>query len=141
MNKLSKVRTIITSIWLGCSAIIFIILLIKTIGFNKHATYVWSWYSTNVVPGISIIIGLWMAAMHKNIAESHVVSTSSKVAVSLTIFYFITLFLTLILRPMAGTLPLEEYMHLTQTWLIVIQAPTLAFIAKIFAEESSNKVS
>lgn len=138
MQNLLSVRKKLTLIWLIGSGILFILMVSKSINNTGYVSAIWAWYGSSILPGLGLILGLWTAVTRKGFtSENSVLSTSGTIAILLTIFYFLVLLLSLLGSSMAS-MSYPEYLQLTQNWLAVLQAPTIAFIAKIFTEDPSQ---
>ncbi|MBC6904521.1 hypothetical protein DWB84_03450 [Saccharophagus sp. K07] len=133
MTNLYRVRVRTTLIWLSLSALLFIILIIKTVNDPDSAKSLWSWYSALVVPGGGLIIGLWVAVADKGVNKQEIPAFSGALTLGFTAVYFLCALTTVLVEPFVSSTE-EEWLKASQIWMVIIQAPTLALVGKIFAQ-------
>lgn len=133
MTSIHTIRIRLSYLWFSLSALLFILLLVQSINDPKVAKQIWTWFTPLVLPGTGLIVGLWIAIKQKNHNEEAMNSFSASLSQGFVLFYFFCLYAT-VLASVFVTVTLSEWLETSQLWIGMIQAPTLAVIGKLFAE-------
>lgn len=126
-------RIRITTLWLVSSGLLLLLIVISAVKNPEHARTSLAWLAPSVLPGVGLIVGLWVSTNEK-IKEAVNVSSGSianKLCFYFCIFYFVILAFSYLAYPFVN-MKISDWLELSQLWLALIQAPTLALLSYIF---------
>jgi hypothetical protein len=120
---------------------LFVILTLQSIfgRYGAELQSVWSWFLPNIVPNISLMIGvLGASALTSQRGREKTVRRSFfNVARALSLFYLLLLLLTILLEPLTGTPALDLYAS-SNYWLSPLQGITSGAIGILFVAQQSQ---
>lgn len=136
--------------WFPASGVFILLLVIQSITGVHGATTeeVWSWALPNFMPTASLMLGVIIADMKPNSASSKhlVLNWHLRLAVGISIFYWVLLFLTVLSPPLVNFLSAENprsaisIFRPANMWLGPVQALAAMAISALFyhREEAQN---
>lgn len=133
MKDMQAVRVRLSYMWFSFSGIIFLILLIQSINDPDVAKTIWAWFTPLVLPGTGLIVGLWIAVAQLERKPTRLNEFTASLSYGIVVFYFFCLFATILAEPFVSS-SLSDWLETSQLWVGIVQAPTLAIIGKVFAE-------
>jgi hypothetical protein len=116
MDTMSQVlmvnaRKKLSVIWFSIGGILFLILFIQTMtnpGLYKDISEAWSWFLPNVVPTLSLMIGVFIAeAMSTGELTQSVNSFIYRLSLVLSIVYLLAIAIVILYIPVSGQNPHE----------------------------------
>lgn len=139
---LDSARTKLLVIWLSGGGFLFLILTLQSI-FGRYGTElqsVWSWFIPNVLPTLSLMIGVIGATALSPAANQpkRVKRSFFRISLALSFFYLTLLALTIMLEPFTKTPVLELYAS-SNYFLGPIQGLTVAALGVLFVTQDSTK--
>jgi len=134
-NTLSKCKKTLATVWFLGAGILFLLILMQTL-FGKYSgeeEKAWSWFLPTVMPTLSLIIGVLVADMTQGLVdeERQIDPFLYKLAISLSIVYFLVVLSGLLLQPFTPMSTLE-ILSLSNLWLGPLQGLVAASIGAFF---------
>ena len=132
-----KTRRHITIFWLISSALLFLLVVVSAVQDPENVRSSISWLAPAICPGIGVIIGLWMSSEKITVAVANTDTAkpakamAGKLAFGLCIFYFATLLFSYLAHPLVA-MKMSQWLELSQLWIALVQAPTLAMLSYVF---------
>ena len=123
MVQLSVARNQLAIVWLGASAVLFLLLIGQTIlgHFENRAQDVWSWALPTIMPTLTLVITVMGANALRMEGSNEVVNRwFLRLAVLLSIFYLLLVLFTLLIEPMTSY-QILDLLKLSQLWLGPLQ--------------------
>lgn len=124
-------------VWSG--AILMILIFQSSVGkYGEQATLAWQWLLPTILPTLTLMIGVFAVdAAEKKTSKKAVVSRHIfRLTVGISIFYLLTVSLTLFLEPITPISGLE-LMSLSNLWLGPFQGVTTAAIGIFFMKREA----
>jgi hypothetical protein len=127
--------------WFGTSFVIVSIVLIQSIlGHYSDPAEAWGWVTTNLVPTLSLMVGILVAEnVGKAEPDRDVDAFLFQLALGLSLFYLLSLLLTLLLSPFAQSLPLALMKQSQQLWIGPIQGLVTASLGAFFVRSRRGR--
>ena len=142
INKFKAQRRI-ASLWFVLSFILILLFVLFTFTnrFDKNTGDAWQWLLQQLIPSLTLFIGVFVAASQEKLKDIKVRSFYFKLTYYLSIAYFFLLFLTILATPYA-VLALEktvyEYLQLSSTYLIPVLGLVTASLGIFFSKEEKS---
>ena len=139
---LDSARTELLVIWLSGGGILFLVLTLQSI-FGRYGTElqsVWSWFIPNILPTLSLMIGVIGATALAPAAKQakRVKRSFFRISRALSFFYLALIALTIMLEPLTKTPVLELYTS-SNYFLGPIQGLAVAALGMLFVTQDSTK--
>ncbi|MDQ3252802.1 MAG: hypothetical protein M3R15_02670 [Acidobacteriota bacterium] len=116
--SMDAAKKILTSFWILGAVILIAIFILQHMGgrFGNQQKEAWAWFLPNITPTLLLMIGAFIAdAPSGNGQAKRVDKFMLLVVLSLSLFYLIALFTTILLNPIAHTYnPDRGYLELLQ---------------------------
>ena len=133
--SLTKCKKSLAVVWFSGFGIVFILIFLQAL-FGKYSGQeekAWGWFLPNVIPTLSLIIGVLVADARKGPAKEKrmVDSFLFKLSMILSIAYFGVLLLTILLQPLTG-IRLLVLMERSNLWLGPLQGLVAASLGAFF---------
>lgn len=150
MIALEKVRSQLATIWFGGSAVIFMLLVVQSLGgmFGDQLEKAWAWAIPNIAPTLSLMISVFAAyaLMPEAEEDKHKVRrVFFRLSTALSSFYILNVVAVIVAAPFAasragGTMadPVDV-MHTSNFWLGPLQGFTAAALAAVFFTKSEGQ--
>lgn len=138
--SLAKARRTLARIWFGFAFSMIALMVLQSF-FGKYGlkTYqAWGWLLHNIMPTLSLIVGVFASEASLQNAPLKLVSRFSfRLAVWLSVVYLLFVVSVLLLQPFTqfGAL---EILELSNLWLVPLQALVVGMLAKLFFKSTSN---
>jgi hypothetical protein len=123
-------------LWLFGSSISFLIILLQTIlgRYGDRTNEAWGWLLPNIVPTLSLIIGVLVSDAFNQSEESVAVDKFVfRLAFLLSTIYLMVLTLTIVAQPFSELNPLE-LMKQSNLWLTPLQGLVSAVLGAFFVQ-------
>ena len=133
----------ISTLWFILSFFLILLFVIFTFTnrFEENVGDAWQWLLQQLIPTLTLFIGVFVAASQEKLKNIKVNSFYFKLTYNLSIAYFFLLILTILAIPYA-VLALEktvyEYLQLSSTYLIPVLGLVTASIGIFFSKEGNN---
>ncbi len=116
----------LSALWLINAGILALIFLLFTIfdRFDQQSDKGWEWYSQNIIPVTSLMMGSFYISINDKEREAKVDSFYFKICFGISIFYLAMLYLTLFLAPLAfrfSNLSILDLLDKSKLYLILLQ--------------------
>ena len=125
-------------LWFASAGVIFAIVLTQSLGgrFGSNLTDAWSWLLPNVMPTLSLIVGVFIADLQQGGVEKMVDRFVFRMATSLSVVYFLTILATLLAIPfisLHGMQPID-LLKASNLWLAPLQGLAAAALGAFFVK-------
>lgn len=151
MISLDEARWALGKIWFIGAALLAALLIFQSLAGVHEARVegVWGWALPNVMPTLSLMIGVFAAAA----LQEHVESDSMRVrrpffrlAMGLSVFHLVAVASTILAQPFLGTIKGSEANPMTlfdmsNLWLGPLQGLVAAAIGALFFSRTSNNTA
>ena len=138
---IEEARKHLATLWFIVSGLLFLLLILQTIA-GKYADKVneaWGWFLPTIMPSLSLIAATWVSDVTQTSAEIQEANIFLyRLALSVSGFYLLAVFLALIGNIFSNTPPLE-LMRQSNLFLGPIQGLVAAIIGLFFIRKSSPK--
>lgn len=144
MTKLTAQKHL-TILWFSSSALLAGLFITFTLvnRFGAHAADAWQWYSQNIVPTLTLIIGSFYAASGQDEATSPPVDIFYyRVCFYISLFYLLALFLTVLAAPLAqnvADLTMLDLLDSSKLYLTVFQGLVSYSLGVFFVKGGAGK--
>ncbi|MGM0409031.1 MAG: hypothetical protein ACQERU_13705 [Bacteroidota bacterium] len=142
MNKFKAQRRI-ASLWfiLSFFLILLFVLFTFTNRFDKNSEDAWQWLLQQLIPSLTLFIGVFVAASQEKLKDIKVSSFYFKLTYYLSIGYFFLMILTILAIPYA-VLNLDktvyEYLQSSSSYLIPVLGLVTASLGIFFSKEEKS---
>ena len=142
INKFKAQRRI-ASIWFILSFILFLLFVLFTFTnrFDENSVDAWQWLLQQLIPSLTLFIGVFVATYQKKLEDVKVNSFYYKLTYYLPIGYFFLMILTILAIPYAVlnlNKTVYEYLQLSSTWLIPVLGLVTASLGIFFSMEEKS---
>lgn len=138
---IEECRKRLATLWFIVCGLLFLLLILQTIS-GKYADKVndaWGWFLPTIMPSLSLIAATWVSDVSQTSAEGQEANRFLyKLALSVSGFYLLAVFLALIGNIFSATPPLE-LMRQSNLFLGPIQGLVAGIIGLFFVRKSSRK--
>jgi hypothetical protein len=148
MVSLEQARWTLGKVWFIGAALIAAVLIIQSLAgaHEGRVQGVWGWALPNIMPTLSLMIGVFAAAA----LQEHVESDSMRVrrpffrlAVGLSVFHLVVVSATIVAEPFLGTIAGSDASPMTlfdmsNLWLGPLQGMVAAVIGAMFFSKTSK---
>ncbi len=127
--------------WFVGAGILFLLFFIQSVlgRFSDRIMDAWGWFLPNLVPTLSLMIGVLVAETIKdNQNNKEIDPFIFKLALALSYAYFIILSSTILLKPFNNS-PLIEYLNTSNLWLAPLQGLATAALGVFFVNAEKNE--
>lgn len=134
--SISKCKKRLAVTWfIGAGVIFFLILLQSIFGrYSERVADAWGWFLPTVMPTLSLMIGVLVADTLRVVKrEKNVDPFMYKVALSLSVTYFLVVLVTIALQPFSSVPPLE-LLDMSNLWLAPLQGLVAAALGAFFVK-------
>lgn len=137
--SMSKCKNRLAGAWFIGSGILFFILFFQTIfgRYGEHASEAWGWFFPNVVPTLSLMLGVFIVdALGKGVQTKTVGRFLFRLAFGLSSVYLLVVALTILSLPFVTVKPQEmvEFLRQSNLWLGPLQGLVSASIGVFFVK-------
>jgi uncharacterized membrane protein len=144
MNKFAAQRKL-AFIWFINAAIIGLIFVIFTASgrFGSKSSDGWQWFSQNIVPTLTLMIGTFAASMGQATSTADIEKFYFQLSYYISLFYFLILYLTIFLAPFAFNetqLSFVELLNSSKIYLNIIQGVVTFSLGLFFTKKTEPKV-
>jgi hypothetical protein len=133
-----KYKKVLATIWFSGSGIVFILILLQTLGgkFSGQEEKAWGWFLPTVMPTLSLIIGVLVVEIKQGSAtdKKEVSSFFYKLTMSLSIVYFVVLLMPVLIEPFIS-MRILELLVLSNLWLGPLQGLVTASVGVFFIKK------
>jgi hypothetical protein len=142
---LDQARWKLAGVWFSCSGIIFILLIIQSIGgvYGEEVQRVWSWALPNFLPTLALMVSVFAADALKpdrnGKNKTYIVRKNFyQLSLWLSIFYLLTLMLSILSPPIANyfsSQPIADRIKILETsnlWLGPLQGLVVVALGILF---------
>lgn len=128
-------RVKITGLWLVSSGLLLLLIVVSAINNPENARTSLAWLAPSILPGIGLIVGLWASVgiKAKEVSTGSSSSMARKLCFYFSLFYFVLLMFSYLSHPFVN-MKISEWLELSQLWIALIQAPTLALLGFVFKD-------
>ena len=148
MVSLEDARWALGKVWFIGAALIGTLLIIQSLAgvYEGRVQAVWGWAVPNIMPTLSLMIGVFAAAALQEHVESDSMRVRQpffKLAVGLSIFHLIAVAGTIFAQPFLGTIagssanPMTLF-DISNIWLGLLQGMVAAVIGALFFSKTSK---
>jgi hypothetical protein len=125
-------------LWLTSAGVIFAFVLAQSLGgrYGGDLSDAWSWLLPNLMPTLSLIVGVFVTDVHKGVVEKTVDPFVFRLAFSLSVVYFLTILTTLFAIPLSemhGMHPID-LLNASNLWLAPLQGLAAAALGAFFVK-------
>ncbi|HWJ37609.1 MAG TPA: hypothetical protein VNR86_02465 [Sphingomicrobium sp.] len=148
MVSLEDARWALGKIWFIGAALIAALLIFQSLAgvYEGRTQAVWGWALPNIMPTLSLMIGVFAAAALQDHVESdsmHVRRPFFRLAMGMSAFHLIVVAATIIAQPFLGTIAGSQANPMTlfdmsNIWLGVLQGMVAAIIGALFFSKTSK---
>ncbi|WP_208094627.1 hypothetical protein [Mucilaginibacter agri] len=105
MNKWLAQRKL-SVLWFANSGIIILLFVFFTIvnRFGSHNDTAWEWLTANIVPTLTLMIGTFANSDSRTNADVFIEKFYYRLALTVSAFYFLLMYLTILMAPIAFSL-------------------------------------
>jgi len=133
--SLSRCKKSLATVWFLGTGILFLLILLQTL-FGKYLgeeEKAWGWFLPTVMPTLSLIIGVLVADMTQGLVdeERKIDPFLYKLAMSLSIVYFLVVLSSVLVQPFTP-MSILEILNLSNLWLGPLQGLVAASIGAFF---------
>jgi hypothetical protein len=125
-------------LWFTCAGLVFAIVLAQSLGgrFGEDLRDAWAWLLPNLMPTLSLIVGVFVADMQRGAQEKHVDSFVFRMAMGLSLVYFATILITLLAIPLSGLHGMQpiDLLKTSNLWLAPLQGLAAAALGAFFVK-------
>jgi hypothetical protein len=148
MVSLEEARWALGKVWFIGAALIAALLIFQSLAnvYEGRTQAVWGWALPNIMPTLSLMIGVFAAAALQDRVESdsmHVRRPFFRLALGLSIFHLLVVAGTIMAQPFLGTVsgsdanPMALF-DMSNIWLAVLQGMVAAVIGALFFSKTSK---
>jgi hypothetical protein len=128
-------------LWFTSAGVIFAFVLAQSLlgRYGGDLSDAWSWLLPNLMPTLSLIVGVFVADMQKGIVEKTVDAFVFRLAIGLSVVYFLTILITLLAIPLSdqhGMQPID-LLNTSNLWLAPLQGLAAAALGAFFVKGES----
>ena len=144
MTKITAQKRL-TALWFISSALLAVLFIAFTVlnRFGPHDTEAWQWYSQNIVPTLTLIVGSFYAAATQEEATSPPVDIFYyRVCYYISLFYLLALFATVLAAPFAqnvAQLTMLDLLNNSKIYLTVFQGLVSCSLGVFFVKSIAPK--
>lgn len=136
--RAEKARRWLGLLWLGSALVLFLVIFLQglTGRYGEHGAHLkdaWAWFLPTVLPTCSLIVGVWFADRKRGRREKPAERFRFWVALALSAFYLLLVWLTLF-GQVYSDLSVLEMFQLSHLWLAPAQGLAAAALAAFFRE-------
>jgi len=131
----------LAKLWFCGAGFLFLILFIQTFmnHYGEDVNEAWGWMVTNVIPTLSLIIGVLAADALDKRAKTDIVDTFLfKLTFGLSLIYLLAIVFHVLFQPFSPTEPLKM-MRMSNLWLGPFQGLVSASLGVFFVSKPKNK--
>lgn len=121
-------------LWFSISGFLVLLLIVQTImGHYESPSEAWSWLLPNILPTLSLMIGVLVANAVGEPASPKIGNrTLFWISFGLSSFYLLAILLMILLQPFASLTPLQLMKQGQQLWIAPIQGLVTASLSAFF---------
>ncbi|RYY46208.1 MAG: hypothetical protein EOO06_15005 [Chitinophagaceae bacterium] len=128
-------------LWFINAAVLALLFIIFTVTgkFEENVSAGWEWYSQNIIPILTMMIGTFYITVNKVQEEKRVDRFYYNLALGISVFYLVVLYLTVLLAPVAfnaAELSIIELFEKSKIYLVLIQGVLTFSLGLFFVKES-----
>ena len=130
----------ISLLWFISSGILFLIFVLYT-AFNRFdgkEVDGWQWYSQNIIPSLTLMVSTYFSTKNEtNDNGIEIDNFAYRLAFSISLVYFLILYLTILLAPVAfkvANLSIIDFLKKSQIYLIILQGIVTASLGLFFTK-------
>jgi hypothetical protein len=133
---LEDARNKLATVWFtGAGAMLALLAVQSILGKHDKLQEVWSWFVPNVIPSLSLMLGVIAADALSSTEDARSVKvTFFRIARGVSLFYLTLLALTILLEPFSPR-PGMELFTLSNYWLSPTQGLAVAAVGAVFATQ------
>lgn len=135
-----KSKRSLATLWFTGAGIIFFIMLLQTIlgRYETNAEQAWGWFSTTILPTLSLIIGVLVRDTMGNEPRIQTVDRFLfRLSFSLSLAYLIVVLSTILMQPFS-TISIFELMKQSNLWLGPFQGLVTASLGAFFIQKGKE---
>lgn len=135
---LEAARNKLATVWFtGAGAMLALLAVQSILGKHEQLQEVWSWFVPNVIPSLSLMLGVIAAdALSSTEDRRSVKTTFFRLARGVSMFYIALLALTILLEPLSPRAGMELF-TISNYWLSPTQGLAVAAVGAVFATQES----
>ncbi len=143
MTKLAAQKRL-TVLWFCGAAFLAVLFVLFTVlnRFGEHNTDAWQWYSQNIVPSLTLIVGSFYATAAQDEATAPQVDIFYyRLCFGISLFYLVALCLTVLVAPLAqhvAQLTMLDLLNSSKLYLTIFQG-VVSYSLGVFFVKSSAK--
>ncbi len=130
-------------LWFSGSAALFALVLFQSLGGRYESTMAeaWGWFLPNIVPTLSLMIGVFVADAGSPQADRIIDSFLFHLTYSLSVAYFLIILITILAIPfvVGGELTAVGYLKTSNLWLAPLQGLNASTLG-VFFVKSGQKI-
>ena len=126
----------LASVWFGLAGLIFLLLVIQSVmgHYGAHATDAWGWFLPNVMPTLSLIVGvLVLDQLGGGVKTRTADAFLYRLALWLSCAYLLLILLSILIQPFAPLPPLD-LMQQSNLWLGPLQGLVAGALGAFFVK-------
>ncbi|GLB49824.1 hypothetical protein [Neptunitalea lumnitzerae] len=136
MINFTKARKKIALLWFSVAAIIFILMLARTITgkFDDHINEAWGWFTQNLSPTLLLIISSFFTDGKDHLTEVTIDKFRFRLSFYLSLFYLLVLLTVLGVK----NINVIEWLQSSNIYLGILQGIVASSIGMFFINKTSN---
>lgn len=136
---MTAARKKLAVVWFsGAGLTLIALFLLTTFGSKGHVAGLWDWFLPAVTPNLSLIVGVMFNALrNKALKEESVDSFLYHLALWLSLFYLLLLFITPFLSPFSDA-SFDAYLQNSKLPLSVVQALATTALGAFYVEREGK---
>lgn len=148
--RVDTARWRLAVIWFPACGLLFLILIAQTIfgAYGDQVQRAWSWALPNFLPTLALMGSVFAADALKPMNEmtTNVRKNFCNLAIGLSVFYILLIFISLLAQPIAGAIinPTDliegrlEFLEMSNIWLAPLQALVVGSLGILFFLKEST---
>jgi hypothetical protein len=141
MLPMTQCKRRLAALWFGGAGILFVILLIKTLGgrYGDRVDEAWEWWLPTIMPTLSLIVGvLVMDAAGKTVRGQTVAPFLYRLTLGLSVVYLLAVAAPMLARPVLREMSVYTLMGLSHLWLSPFQGLVCACLGAFFVRKGTS---